>query len=44
MNKDSWITIALDGSVAEEKIKMFLDMSFDLTKAKNKRHKILPEE
>lgn len=31
MNKLHWITIALDGSVAEEKIKGLLDLSFELT-------------
>lgn len=29
MNKNSWITIALDGAVAPEKIKWLLDMSFE---------------
>ena len=28
MNKEHWITIALDGSVADEKIEMLLDMSY----------------
>lgn len=31
MNKANWITVSLDGSVADEKIKMLLDMSFDET-------------
>ena len=31
MNKTNWITVALDGSADEEKIKMLLDMSFDAT-------------
>lgn len=29
MNKNSWITIALDGKADEEKIKWLLDMSFE---------------
>lgn len=38
MNKSNWITIALDGSVSDEKIKSLLDMSYTLTakKVKNK--------
>jgi len=44
MSKDSWITIALDGSVEEEKLKFLLDMSFDLTNAKPKKHRAQPEE
>ena len=37
MNKASWITVALDGSVAADKIKMLLDMSFNLTLPKIKK-------
>lgn len=37
MNKDSWITVALDGSVSDEKIKMLLELSFDATAANIKR-------
>ncbi len=40
MNKEKWISVALDGSVDGEKIKWLLDLSFDLTapkiKCKNK--------
>ena len=36
MSKDNWITIALDGSVTDDKIKMLLDISFDLTDVKIK--------
>jgi len=36
MNKSSWITIALDGSVSEEKTKWLLDMSYDLTSKRTK--------
>ena len=34
MSKDSWITVALDGSVPDEKIKMLLDMSYQATASK----------
>lgn len=44
MRKDSWITIALDGSAAEEKIKMLLDMSFDLTNGKSRKRRVSPGE
>ena len=43
MSKTSWITVALDGSVSEEKIKFLLDMSFHLTEKKHKYElKFLP--
>ena len=32
MNKAHWLTIALDGSVDEGKLKFLLDMSYELTK------------
>ena len=32
MNKTSWITAALDGSVQAETIKLLLDVSYELTK------------
>ena len=32
MNKAHWLTIALDGSVEEGKLKFLLDMSYELTK------------
>ena len=32
MNKAHWITVALDGSVEDDKIKFLLDMSYELTK------------
>lgn len=40
MNKDSWITVALDGSVSDDKIKMLLDASYDATapRARPKKH------
>ena len=34
MSKANWITVALDGSVPDEKLKMLLDLSYDLTAAK----------
>lgn len=34
MSKTSWITVALDGSVSDDKIKMLLNMSFDATAPK----------
>lgn len=32
MSKAHWLTLSLDGSVEDEKIKFLLDMSYDLTK------------
>lgn len=40
MNKESWVSVALDGSVNDEKIKMLLDISFELTAPKIKRRKM----
>lgn len=37
MNKANWITIALDGSASDEKIKFLLDMSYTLTAKKQKK-------
>lgn len=37
MNKNYWITVALDGSVDADKIKFLLDLSFDLTDVKHKK-------
>lgn len=34
MNKERWITVLLDGSVADEKIKMLLHMSYEATAPK----------
>ena len=39
MNKDSWITVALDGSVSDDKIKMLLDMSYQATMPKTRKKK-----
>ena len=37
MNKANWITVALDGSVPDEQIKMLLGMSYDATAPNVKR-------
>ena len=37
MNKASWITVALDGSVPAETIELLLDVSYELTKPKIRR-------
>ncbi len=39
MNKENWITAALDGSVSDAKIKMLLNISFELTASKVKNVK-----
>lgn len=39
MNKENWITIALDNSVSDEKIMLLLDMSYELTDSKSKSRK-----
>ncbi len=39
MNKNSWISVILDGTVDMEKIKFLLDMSFELTDKKHKKAK-----
>lgn len=39
MSKTNWITVALDGSVSEDEIKMLLDMSFEATASKHKAKK-----
>ena len=37
MNKASWITAALDGSVSAETIELLLDVSYEMTKPKSRR-------
>ena len=32
MNKDHWLSVALDGTVDDEKIKFLVDLSYELTK------------
>ena len=39
MSKDSWINVALDGSVSDDKIKMLLDMSYQATAPKTHKKK-----
>ena len=36
MNKENWVTAALDGSASDEIIKMLIDVSYELTVAKIK--------
>lgn len=36
MSKDTWITIALDGGLADDKLKWLIDLSYELTDAKKK--------
>lgn len=38
MSKTHWISVALDGSVEEDKVKLLVDLSFDLTNKTIKRH------
>lgn len=37
MNKENWISAALDGSSDDDRLKMLVDMSFELTRDKKKR-------
>ncbi len=39
MNKNSWISVFLDGSVDIEQIKFLIDMSYSLTAPKSKKKK-----
>lgn len=39
MSKKCWISVALDGSISDEKVKMLLDMSFCATADKMKKCK-----
>ena len=39
MNKEQWITVALDGSVSDDKIKMLLDLSYQATAPKARKKK-----
>ena len=36
MSKAHWLTVALDGTVADDKLRFLLEMSYDLTKGKKK--------
>lgn len=37
MNKENWITVALDERVPDEKLRMLVDMSYELTRKKLRR-------
>ena len=37
MNKEHWITLALDGSVPDDTVKLLLDISYNATASKTKR-------
>ena len=39
MNKDHWITAALDGTADADKIRLLLDMSFDLTAKQGRKQR-----
>ena len=39
MNRDSWITAALNGSVSDDKIKMLLDVSDQVTAPEMRKKK-----
>lgn len=39
MNKNNWITVALDSSVSDDKIKILVDMSYQLTASKPRQKK-----
>ena len=39
MSKEKWITVALDGTVDDERLKALVDMSFDLTAVRIKKNK-----
>ena len=38
MNKENWITVALDESVPDEKLRMLVDMSYELTRKKLRKN------
>lgn len=37
MNKENWITVALDGSVPEDRIRLLLDVSYDAAAPKGRK-------
>ena len=37
MNKENWLTLALDGSIKDDQLKWLLDQSFELTASKKKQ-------
>ena len=44
MNKSSWITVALDGSVDDETIKMLVDLSYEATLKNGKKNYLKIED
>ena len=40
MNKENWITAALDGSAPEDKLRLVLDMSYNATAPKLRKRKL----
>ena len=34
MNKEHWLSVALDGSLPDDRLKMLLDMSYEATAVK----------
>ena len=44
MNKTNWITVALDGSVDDETIKMLVDLSYEATLKNGKKNYLKIEE
>lgn len=37
MNKENWLTVALDGSAADDMLRALLDMSYTLTRPKRRK-------
>ena len=37
MNKENWLTVALDGSAPDDILRALLDMSYDLTRPKRRK-------
>ncbi len=35
MNKEHWVSVILDGTIPEDELKMFVDISFQLVNSKN---------
>lgn len=44
MNKSYWISVLLDGTVDDEKLKYLLDISFDLTNSKIRNKRKITDE
>lgn len=40
MSKSRWITLALDGSVPEEKLRILLDMGYDATAPRSRKRRV----